>query len=74
MPCSGCSTLHEVNPNKKNKKKNKSSRTITNKEKFDPKEFKKTTEEQRKNEQTAKRMHGQFARDMENTDTNKTWR
>ena len=73
MPCSGCSTLHGVNPNKKKQKKNKSSRTITNKEKVDPNEFKKTTEKQRKNEQTAKRMHGQFARDMENTDTNKTW-
>ena len=33
--------------------------------KVDPKKFKKTKEEQRKNESTAKRMHGQFARDME---------
>ena len=38
------------------------------------KEFKKTKEEQIKNEWTAKRMHGQFARDMEDKDKNNTWR
>ena len=48
------------------------SRTITHEETVDPKEFKKTKEEQRKNEWTAKRMHGQFARDMENKDKNNT--
>ena len=50
------------------------SRTITHEETVDPKEFKKTKEEQRKNEWTAKRMHGQFARDMEDKDKNNTWR
>ena len=39
------------------------SRTITHEEIVDPKEFKKTKEEQKKYEWTAKRMHGQFARD-----------
>ena len=37
-------------------------------------EFKKTKERQRKSEWIAKRMHGQFARDMTNKDTNNTWR
>ena len=32
---------------------------------FGPKEFRETKEEQRKNEWTTKRMHRQFARDME---------
>ena len=49
-------------------------RTIIHEETVDPKEFKKIKEEQRKNEWTAKRMHGQFARDMEDKDKNKTWR
>ena len=49
------------------------SRTLTHEETVDPKEFKKT-KEQRKNEWTAKRMHGQFARDMEEKDKNNTWR
>ena len=48
--------------------------TITNKETINPKEFKKTKEEQRKNEWTVKRMHGQFARDLEGKDNNNTWR
>ena len=39
----------------------RTSRAITQEETDDPKEFKKTKEEQRKNEWTAKRMHGQFA-------------
>ena len=52
----------------------RTSRTITHEETVDPKEFKKTKEEQRKNEWTAKRMHGQFARDMEDKDKNNTWR
>ena len=51
----------------------RTSRTITHKETVDPKEFKKIKEEQRKNEWTAKRMHGQFARDMEDKNKN-TWR
>ena len=51
----------------------RTSRTITHEETVDPKEFKKTKEEQRKNEWTAKRMHGQFARDMENKDKNNAW-
>ena len=46
------------------------SRTITHTETVDPKEFKKTNEEQRKNEWPAKRMHEQFARDMEDNDVN----
>ena len=50
------------------------SRTITHEETVEPKEFKKTKEEQRKNECAAKRMHGQFARDMEDKDKNNTWR
>ena len=49
------------------------SRTLTHEETVDPKEFKET-KEQRKNEWTAKRMHGQFARDMEEKDKNNTWR
>ena len=48
--------------------------TITHEERVDPKEFKKTKEEQRKNEWTAKRMHGQFSREMEEKDKNNTWR
>ena len=48
--------------------------TITNKDTVDPTEFKKTKERQRKSEWIAKRMHGQFARDMANKDTNNTWR
>ena len=52
----------------------RTSRTITHKETVDPKEFKKTKEEQRKNEWTAKRMHGQYARDMGDKDKNSTWR
>ena len=47
--------------------------TITNEKTVDPKEFKKTIKEQRKNEWTVKRMHGQFARYMENKDMNNTW-
>ena len=39
-------------------------RTITHEETVDPKEFKKTKEEQRRNEWTAKRIHGQFAGDV----------
>ena len=52
----------------------RTSSTITHKESVDPKEFKKIKEEQRKNEWTAKRMHGQFARDMDSKDKNNTWR
>ena len=48
----------------------RTSRAITHKETVDPKEFKKTKEEQIKNEWTAKTMHGQFARDMEDKDKN----
>ena len=44
----------------------KTSRIITNEETVDPKNFKKTKDEQRKNEWTAKRMYGQFVTDMEN--------
>ena len=51
----------------------KTSRAITHEETVDPKEFKETKDEQRKNEWTAKRMHGKFARDMEDKDKN-TWR
>ena len=40
-------------------------RTITDENTVDPKEFKKTKEEQRKNKLTAERIHEQFARDME---------
>ena len=50
----------------------RTSRTITHKETFHPKEFKKTKKEQRKNEWTVKRVHGQFARDMEDKDNNNT--
>ena len=52
----------------------RTSRTITQEETVDPKEFKKTKDEQRKNEWTSKRMHGQFARDMEDKDKNNKWR
>ena len=52
----------------------RTSRTITHKVTVDPKEFKKTKEEQRKNEWAAKRLHGQFARDMKDNDGNNTWR
>ena len=52
----------------------RTSRIITHEKTVDPKEFKKTKEEQRKNEWTAKIMHGQFARDMEDKDKNNTWR
>ena len=52
----------------------RTSRTVTLVETFDPKEFKKTKEEQRKNEWIAKRMHGEFARDMEDKDKNNIWR
>ena len=52
----------------------RASRTIAHDETVDPKEFKKTKEEQRKNEWTAKRMHGQFAGDMKDKDKNSTWR
>ena len=51
----------------------RTSSVITHEETVDPKEFKKTKEEQRKNERTAKIMHGQFARDMEDKDKS-TWR
>ena len=47
--------------------------TRTNEETVDPKELRKTKEEQ-KNEWTAKRKHGQFARDRVNKDTDNTWR
>ena len=40
----------------------------------DPKEFMKTKKEQRKNGWTAKGMHGQFAREMDDKDKNNTWR
>ena len=52
----------------------KTSRIITNEETVDPKNFKKTKDEQRKNEWTAKRMYGQFVTDMENKETHNTWR
>ena len=48
--------------------------TITHEETVDPKEFKKTKQEERKNEWTAKRMYGQFVRDMEDKDKNNTMR
>ena len=50
----------------------RTSRTKKNEETVDPKEFKKTKEEQTKNEWTAKRKDGQFARDMEDKDKNNT--
>ena len=50
----------------------RTSRTIIHEETVDPKEFKKIKEEQRKSEWTAKRMHRQFARDMEDKDRNNT--
>ena len=52
----------------------RTSRTIIHEETVDPKEFKKTKKEQRRNEWTAKRMHGQFAGDMEDKNKNNTWR
>ena len=52
----------------------RTNRTITHEETVDPKEFKKIKEVQRKNECIAKRMHRQFARDMEDKDKNNTWR
>ena len=52
----------------------RTNRTITHKETVAPKEFKKIKEVQRKNEWIAKRMHGQFSRDMEDKDKNNTWR
>ena len=52
----------------------RTSRTITHKEIVDPYEFKKTKEEQGKNERTEKRIYGQFARDMEDKDKNNIWR
>ena len=52
----------------------RTSRIITHKETVDPKEFQKIKEEQRKNKWTAKRIHGQFARDMEGKDKNKARR
>ena len=52
----------------------RTSRTITQEETVDRKEFKKSKEEQRKNEWTAKRMHGQSARDMEDKDKSNTWK
>ena len=50
----------------------RASTTITHEETVDPKEFKKIKEVQRKTEWTAKIMHGQFARDMEDNDKNNT--
>ena len=52
----------------------RTSRAITHEKIVDPKEFTKIKEEQRKNEWTAKRMHGQFARDMEDKDKDNIWR
>ena len=52
----------------------RTSRTIAHEETVDPKEFKKTKEEQRKYEWTANRMHGKFTTDMEGRDQNNTWR
>ena len=46
---------------------------IANEETIDPKELKKTKEQQ-KNKWTAKRKHGQFARDRVNKDTSNTRR
>ena len=51
----------------------RTSRTV-HEETVNPKEFKKTKEEQTKNEWTAKRMDVQFTRDMEDKDKNNTWR
>ena len=48
------------------------SRTITHKEIVDLKEFKKTRVTNKK--WTAKRIHGQFAKDMVDKDKNNTWR
>ena len=50
------------------------SRSITYEETADPNEFKKTKEERRKNEWTTKKIHGHFARDMEDKDKNNTYR
>ena len=52
----------------------RTSRTVTHERTVDPKESKKNKEEQRKNKWTAKRMHEQFARDMEDKDNSNTWR
>ena len=52
----------------------RTSRTIMHEETVDPEEFKKTKEEQRKNEWAAKRMHRSFARNMEDKDKNNTWK
>ena len=52
----------------------RTSRTITHEEIVDPKAFKKTKGEQRKNEWTARGMRGKFARDMKDKDKNNTWR
>ena len=49
----------------------RTSRIITNQGAVDPKKFKKSNE-QRKNEWTEKRIHGQFAKDMEDKYKNKT--
>ena len=49
-------------------------RTVTHEETVDPKEFEIIKEVQRENEWTAKRMHGQFAADMEDKDKSNTWR
>ena len=46
--------------------------TTTDEETVYPEEFKETKEDQRKNEWTAKTMHGMFARDVENNDTKDT--
>ena len=40
------------------------SRPTTHEETVDPRDFRKIKEEQRKNEGTAKRMYGKFARNM----------
>ena len=50
----------------------KKSKTTRHEDTVDPKLFKKT-KEQRKNESTAKRIHRQFPRDIDNIDKNKTW-
>ena len=49
-------------------------RTVTHEKTVDLKEFKKTKEEQWKNEWIAKRNHEQFARDIEDQDKSSTWR
>ena len=52
----------------------RTSRTLIHEKTVHPKEFEKTKEEPRKNEWNAKKIHGQFARDMEDKDKNNTWR